>query len=458
MSLHQYNLSSEFSDQGSSGSARRRNGGSNRREYETISRLTDIFSSSSEETPRVPSRTQNSDTILLSPTPTHSKQSILTPGTNDTHSKSIADVYTSGNSINQNSSSMIELIDESPSDPSITMHSSQDVYSPYRTDDDYYQRHGPTGHDCEREIVYIEGPPGPQGPQGIPGPQGPQGPIGPVGGRGPQGQQGPKGPAGPAGPTGPEGVPGKPGPKGDKGDKGEMGPQGPAGPEGQAGPRGGQGPAGPQGVQGRMGPHGPAGSQGPRGDRGETGPRGEQGPQGPQGPKGQQGPQGPVGPAGPEGSIGPEGPEGPQGQRGSRGDKGDKGDTGATGPKGDRGEQGPEGPPGTCVCDGQHGHGSNERIIVINNDYQVKATDRYIVINSTIPRVITLYSICDEAAPIGISLETHSVSIRSTVSSGPHKIVVANSHNTINGTQPSFSLTSHQSVKLVPAGSTWYSF
>jgi len=446
MVLHQYNLSSEFSDQASSGSARRRNGSSNRKEYDSISRLTDIFSSSSEESQRVPIRTQNSDTGLSSPSVSRfGNQSIIPSGTKDVHS--ISDVYISDNSSNN------ELIDKSPS---ITMHSSQDVFSPYKIDEDYHR--GVSGNDCEKEMVYIEGPPGPQGQQGIPGPQGPQGPIGPAGIRGAPGPQGPRGPTGSFGPPGPEGPTGKQGPKGEKGEKGEAGPQGPAGPEGQAGPRGGQGPAGPIGVQGKMGPAGPVGAQGERGVKGDKGPQGPEGPQGPQGPRGPQGPQGPVGPAGPEGCMGPEGPEGPQGQPGSRGEKGEVGPPGPPGSKGERGEQGPEGPPGTCVCSGNNGHGFDERVIVINNDYHVKQNDRYIVINSTIPRVITLYQISKESAPIGVSIETHSISIRSTVSSGPHKIVVANSNNTINGTQASFPLTSHQSVKLVPTGSTWYTF
>jgi hypothetical protein len=80
------------------------------------------------------------------------------------------------------------------------------------------------------------------------------------------------------------------------------------------------------------------------------------------------------------------------------------------------------------------------------------------VINSTIPRVITLYPIASESAPLNYSLTTHPIEIKSTVASGPHKIVVANSSNNINGNQPSFSLASHQSVKLVPAGNVWYSF
>lgn len=462
MSLHQYNLSSEFSDPVSSGSARRRNLPSNRKEYESISRLTDIFSASGEESNRTPSRPQISDTILLTP----SKSRTLTAGTSDLPSKfSHKESFTisdskqfgqkSGSPWSNDSDSDINIDERSPSDPSATLRSSQDVYSPYRSDNDYP---GPTGHDCDHEIVYIEGPPGPAGPQGIPGPQGPQGPIGPPGTRGQQGPQGPRGPIGQDGPTGPEGQQGKPGPKGDKGEIGQIGPQGPAGPEGQPGPRGGQGPQGPQGVQGRVGPTGPHGPIGPRGGKGDTGERGEQGPQGVPGQRGQQGPQGPVGPAGPEGRIGPEGPEGQPGQQGPRGDRGFKGDTGPTGQQGQKGDQGEQGPPGICCCQGLNGHGADERIIIVNNDYHVKPTDRYIVITSNVPRVITLYSLSDTPAPIGVSLETHSVSIRSTVSAGPHKILVSNSNNTINGTQSSFSLSNHQSIKLVPTGSTWYSF
>ena len=462
MALHQYNLSSEFSDQGSSGSARRRNGSINRKEYESISRLTDIFSSSEEESSRVPTRPQIPDSISLTPTRTLTPATsgiTLKPSSNEQYSQLRSRNTSSGRNIVPHScDSVIDIYDRSSSDPSITMHSSQDVYS----SDNHYHRNdpGPTGHsnDYEHEIVYIEGPPGPQGPQGIPGPQGPQGPIGPPGSRGQQGPVGPRGPIGPIGHTGKEGPQGKSGPKGDKGDIGQIGPQGPAGPEGQPGPRGGQGQQGPQGPQGTRGQTGPTGPTGFTGEKGDTGDRGEQGPQGDVGPRGPQGPQGPVGPAGPEGKIGQEGPEGKQGKQGQRGEKGDKGDIGPPGPKGDKGDQGEQGPPGICSCEQRHGRGADERIIVINTDYQIKPNDTYIIISSPLPRVITLYPIGNEPSPIGVSLETHSISIRSMVSSGPHKIVVANSRNSINGGQTCFSLTSHQSVKLVPTGSIWYSF
>jgi hypothetical protein len=113
---------------------------------------------------------------------------------------------------------------------------------------------------------------------------------------------------------------------------------------------------------------------------------------------------------------------------------------------------------GRCVCEGNLGHGPDERIIIVNSDYTVKSTDRYIVINSSIPRVITLYLLPSDPISIGFAMETHSVHIKSMVSSGHHKIVVASPQNNINGNQPSFPLSSHQSIKLVPAGPTWYSF
>lgn len=310
----------------------------------------------------------------------------------------------------------------------------------------------------ERELVYIEGPPGPQGPQGIPGPQGPQGPIGPPGPRGPSGQQGVRGPPGLIGPSGPEGSQGKPGPKGDRGEQGLLGQQGPAGPEGPPGPRGGQGPCGPQGLQGKQGPPGPLGPRGEKGEHGDKGDLGPPGPQGPPGGRGPQGPQGPIGPAGPEGKIGSEGPDGKAGPQGPKGDRGDKGDKGERGALGHPGPQGPEGPEGTCVCSGQPGHGSDERILIINNDYTVRPTDRYVVINSAIPRTIILRALPPDPLATNVPASTRSVHIKSSITSGNHKIVVDNPQNSINGNQPSYPLSSHQSVKLVPAGSVWYTF
>lgn len=480
MALHQYNLSSEFSDQGSSGHGRRRNGPSNPREYETISRLSDIFSSSVDENSRAVS-TRNSHTSNQIPTRTHhfdlspklnhpdlpsppfiqpslsSHESLLisdrptTIGRSPRSPRYPNEIYPSECS---NASSMPDRDPNQSSNPSLSQHQSQDISEPSHYPPTEYS--GPTGYD--HDTIYFEGPPGPQGPQGIPGPQGPQGPIGPAGPRGPAGPQGPRGPPGSTGPTGPEGPTGKPGPKGDRGEPGQPGQQGPAGPEGPAGPRGGQGPAGPQGLQGRLGPVGPSGPRGPVGEKGEKGDQGLIGPAGSPGPRGPQGPQGPIGPAGPQGSAGPEGAPGPQGPEGPQGPQGPRGFPGEKGDKGDKGDHGEQGPPGICSCEGNGGHGSDERITIITGDYTVKSSDRYLVIKSSIPRVITLYSLPHEPTSPYTSIETKSIHIKSMVSAGHHKIIVANSHNTINDNQSSFPLSSHQSVKLVPAGNTWYSF
>lgn len=398
----QSDLSSDFSDGGSSAKRRSPAASSKSRQYESMSRLSNIFSASVEQSGRHQVASTKED---IAP-----RQSINDPSLNKQTNTDISGI----------------TYDQSQPDP-------------------------------EKEIVYIEGPPGPQGPQGIPGPQGPQGPIGPAGPRGPQGVQGPKGPIGPPGPTGADGPQGKPGPKGDRGEPGPVGQQGPAGPEGPAGPRGGQGPAGPQGLQGKPGPAGPQGIQGPKGERGERGERGES-VTGPAGPRGPQGPQGPIGPAGPEGKMGPEGPEGKRGPQGSKGDTGVPGPQGIPGQQGPQGPPGPEGPAGTCACNGKLGHGSEERIIIINSDYTIKSSDRYVVIDSVIPRTITLLPLKNDGPGFGVSVETYALNIRSKVSSGNHKIVVANPNNNINGNQSSYTLGSHQSVKLVPLGSTWFSF
>lgn len=460
MALHQYNLSSEFSDQESSGGVRRKNRPGGVREYDSISRLSNIFSSSVDEPSRATlNRTQNPDngphhisldqissikSMKSRSAPNDNKQRNFDPQSPPDSPHYSTDIYPS------DCPSVSDKDIKIPINPINPINPSDDILrsSPEWTD----QNLEPT----EYEKIYFEGPPGPQGQQGIPGPQGSQGPIGPPGPRGTQGPPGPRGQDGPIGKFGPEGPQGKPGPKGDKGEQGSVGQQGSAGPEGIAGPRGGQGPAGPQGLQGK---HGPAGPLGPKGDKGEKGDSGTQGPiglAGPAGPRGSQGPQGPIGPAGPEGKVGSEGPEGQPGPIGPKGDRGEKGERGHSGEKGLRGERGEQGPVGICSCNGQGSH--SEYIIVVTTDYQVKPDDRYIVINSSIPRVITLYPLSEEHVPNGVYTLTHALQIKSTVSSGHHKILVPNAQNTINGSQSSFPLSSHQSIKLVPTGQTWYSF
>lgn len=302
------------------------------------------------------------------------------------------------------------------------------------------------------ERIYVEGPPGPAGPCGGPGPQGPRGPQGQPGPRGPIGGPGPAGERGPTGYTGPQGVPGPMGARGEKGEVGPAGPPGGRGAQGDCGPRGPQGDPGYQGVQGKQGPIGPPGPIGPAGGPGPKGDIGLPGPTGAPGPKGPQGPQGPIGPAGPEGLMGPEGPEGKPG-RGLKGDKGDKGDRGPKGEKGDQGPPGIEGPGGLCSCKGNH----EQRITVINNDYTVRQGDHYIVIKSSIPRSIYLPEISGDLSDYGVYSETQIFEIKSMMSSAPHKIVPF-SGNSINETQPSFSLPSHAVVKLVSKGSSWYTF
>lgn len=244
---------------------------------------------------------------------------------------------------------------------------------------------------AESKIVYCEGPPG---AQGLIGPQGPQGPIGAQG---------------PCGPPGPRGFPGLTG-------FGHIGPQG------------------PQGLQGKMGPKG---DRGERGLPGNQGPIGQEGNAGPRGPQGQEGIQGF---SGEKGDIGPKGENGDIGPKGSKGAKGEKGDIGL---EGVTGSQGPQGNP----CD----HKSS--IIIVTEDYDVKESDRFIVINSYIPRVIKLY-------PLSIDITSNTtipIEIKSMVCSGNHKIV-SNTQNSINETHTSTQLISHQAIKLLPFGSTWYTF
>lgn len=431
MALQQHNSSSEFSDRSSTGSGRRRNGPPNPRSYESVNRLGEIFSSSDESC---------LDSLVRTPVNATSRDRgpINECGAQSLHVPS----YQKHNLAVRHSSRHSEDIYHSDCSNMISIPDT-DVGTEYLTD-------------ANREVVYFEGPAGSQGQQGIPGPQGPQGPIGPAGPRGPQGPAGPRGLTGFTGPKGSDGPQGRPGPKGDKGEQGFPGQQGPAGPEGPPGPRGGQGPAGPPGLQGRHGPAGPIGSRGEKGDKGDRGDQGNAGPPGPPGPRGPAGPQGAIGPAGPEGAIGHEGHAGPPGPVGPPGLRGEKGDRGEKGEKGDKGEQGDQGPMG--VCENSPGHGADQRIIVVTTDYHVKSSDRFVVVKSTMPRTITLPLLTADPVPAGVSVETKALQIKSTISAGQHRIVVANPQNTINDNQTSFALASHQSITLVPSGQTWYSF
>lgn len=415
----QYELSSEFSDRASTEGQRK----GDPRSYESVGRLTSILTDSASDVTSmesVPASRMPRDGVVTSPIISSQKRRSAMQHSAP-HSR---DLY--------------------PSDcPSM---------SRSKTDESMDDK------EPEAEVVYIEGPPGPQGPQGIPGPQGPYGPLGPAGPRGPQGPQGPRGLTGYTGPNGLEGPQGRPGPKGDRGEIGPVGQQGPAGPEGPPGPRGGQGPAGPPGIQGKQGLIGPAGPRGEQGKQGNRGDQGNSGPAGPAGVRGPCGPQGSVGPAGPQGSVGPEGAQGapgPQGPPGPRGLPGERGEEGKQGVKGDQGEQGP---PGVCVCDCLPGHGADQRIIIVNSDYQVKATDRYIVIKSQIPRTLILPTLSPDPVPIGVTIETKALHIRSLVAAGPHKLVVGDPRNNINETQASITLANHQAIALVPINQTWYTF
>lgn len=171
--------------------------------------------------------------------------------------------------------------------------------------------------------------------------------------------------------------------------------------------------------------------------------------------RGPPGPQGCVGPAGPQGRVGEEGPPGP---RGPMGPVGPRGLVGPCGPKGDTGERGVQGPVGKCLCDGIPGHDTKNRIIVIDDDYQVKEGDNYIVIDSIIPKTIKLFRLTKDVPYKNESIVTDTIHIKSTIVSGNHKIVVYNSDNSINGLQQAYSIASHQAVTLVHKGNTWFTF
>lgn len=230
-----------------------------------------------------------------------------------------------------------------------------------------------------------------------------------------------------------------------------------------------QGPIGPQGAQGAIGKEGARGPQGlrgfvgPTGERGETGipgPIGTQGKIGPKGDRGEPGIPGHQGPIGADGNAGPRGAQGPEGVIGFTGEKGDPGPRGQKGETGSRGIQGAKGDTGNAGPEGKIGPTGNEysnTIIVVTEDYDVKQSDKFIVINSYIPRIIKLYSLPTENIESNISVNTNLIEIKSMVCSGNHKIV-SNVKNTINETHISLQLSNHQAIKLISFGSTWYTF
>lgn len=78
------------------------------------------------------------------------------------------------------------------------------------------------------------------------------------------------------------------------------------------------------------------------------------------------------------------------------------------------------------------------------------------MINSFVPRTIILYPLGKDVAEVNVLIPVRPIRIRSGVTSGRHKIIVANERNTINNSLPNYQLNSHQTVHLVSAGNTWY--
>jgi len=83
----------------------------------------------------------------------------------------------------------------------------------------------------------------------------------------------------------------------------------------------------------------------------------------------------------------------------------------------------------------------------------VKNTDRYIIINSYIPRNITLYDITNLSNNNGYT-EASPITIRSMVCSGNHKILACKGNN-INGLQPSIIIESYKTITLIPCNGIW---
>lgn len=160
-----------------------------------------------------------------------------------------------------------------------------------------------------------------------------------------------------------------------------------------------------------------------------------------EGPPGPDGSQGECGPTGPHGKMGPAGPRGPMGPPGP---PGNDGEMGPPGPTGERGAQGPRGEEAT-IC-------------IITKNYQVSKDDMYLVISSVVPLTITLYPLVSDPPVKNVRMFTKPLHIKSTVTNGKHKIVVANEENSINGYTKSINIVNQESVTLVPIGSVWHTF
>jgi hypothetical protein len=74
------------------------------------------------------------------------------------------------------------------------------------------------------------------------------------------------------------------------------------------------------------------------------------------------------------------------------------------------------------------------------------------------PRTIILPQLSADPVPIGVTVETKALHIRSLVAASPHKIVVGDARNNINEAQSSITIANHQAITLVPINQTWYTF
>jgi hypothetical protein len=169
--------------------------------------------------------------------------------------------------------------------------------------------------------------------------------------------------------------------------------------------------------------------------------------------EGHTGKQGIQGEQGKTGCRGPEGPRGIPGYQGCTGHTGHKGDIGCIGKQGKKGKKGDKGDPGICSCESLIAE--QNTAIIITKDYKVQPYDKYIIIKSSIPRVITLYPLKDNSIS-DQHTKTKALHIKSLNTSGPHKIIVGSNDNTIDDEKDHHKLNSYETLTIIPIGTAWY--
>lgn len=105
----------------------------------------------------------------------------------------------------------------------------------------------------------------------------------------------------------------------------------------------------------------------------------------------------------------------------------------------------------TLTCTSEIDERPAKNIKIVTNDYNVSKDDDIIIIDSKIPRVITLYRLTDKSNGYYKPIKIKSMKTVKT-----HRINVYGDDNLIDDVTQSLQLGSFQRVKLVPLGKIWY--